>query len=160
MAFGNQNGIPVQYGQNNPSWNQGWNGPQNYSHPTPTYQQIPGISGRMVQNPNEVRPNEVPMDGSCSFFPVMDGSAIYVKCWSQDGSSIITSKFIPENQNGNNPKTPEQLIMERLDNLEALIKNQSRPYYKKGGNHNERNDAGNGEQNDRQQSEHREQSQK
>lgn len=39
--------------------------------------QTPMLSGRMISFPEEIRPNEVPMDGSPSYFPCRDGNAIF-----------------------------------------------------------------------------------
>lgn len=41
----------------------------------PSYSVIPG---RIVNTPDEIRPNEVPNDGSIAVFPLNDGSAVYL----------------------------------------------------------------------------------
>ena len=100
------------YQPNNPYQNPGapavpnWNIPYpNYYQPNPIqYQQNPQmnqpqtvripIAGRMVGNVSEIVPNEVPMDGSVSFFPQSDYSCIYAKKWNTDGT-IQTVKFVP-----------------------------------------------------------------
>ena len=100
------------YQPNNPYQNAGspvvpnWNIPYpNYYQPNPIqYQQNPQmnqpqpvripIAGRMVGNVSEIVPNEVPMDGSVSFFPQSDYSCIYAKKWNTDGT-IQTVKFVP-----------------------------------------------------------------
>lgn len=162
----NGNGYNRGFGNDGYSQNNQTNGNAYYDRGVQNQYMSPirntGITGRIIQNPNEVMPNEVPMNGTCSFFPMYDGSAIYVKCWSPDGSSIITQRFVSDGQNGNVPKTPEQIIMDRLDNLERLIKTQNKPYqkFKKGGNVNERNDAVDDNHADEEQPERRKQPQK
>lgn len=59
----------------------------------PSYQK-PVISGRIVDRIEDVTPNDVPMDGTSSIFPLKDDSAIFVKRWSSDGT-INTVKYIP-----------------------------------------------------------------
>lgn len=141
-------GIPQNY---NPSF--GMNYQPAYS-PTYSQPQRPQLNGRIVQNPTEVVPDEVKMDGSCSFFPINDGSGIYVMRWSQDGSRIEQVKYVPETpQTGQQSKTFEQLVMERLDSLDNLIRNQNRGFknkkpFNKEGLNNEHTDQTNNEPND------------
>ena len=62
-------------------------------------QQAPNTSqsifGHVVSNESEIKPNEVPMDGSIALFPLSDFTSIIAKQWSQDGT-IKTLKFIPD----------------------------------------------------------------
>lgn len=104
----------------------------NYGQPQRTIQ-IPAIPGRMIQNPDEVTPNEVPMDGTVSLFPMSDWSAIYAKVWGNDGY-IKTFKFVeekqPEQAFGQQPVPDNSTneILERLDKIEGMLKKQ---HYKK-----------------------------
>lgn len=108
QQFGMQYGVPAQ---------------QTYYQPQ--YQPKPIMNGRIVQNINEVVPDDVKMDGSCSFFPVQDGSAIFAMRWSQDGSRIEQVRYVPEQASSlPESKSFEQQIMERLDSLEEMIRNQ------------------------------------
>lgn len=52
------------------------------------------IFGHVVSNESEIKPNEVPMDGSIALFPLSDFTSIIAKQWSQDGT-IKTLKFVP-----------------------------------------------------------------
>lgn len=83
-----------------------------------------GLRGRTVNTPDEITPQEVPMDGGYSFFPLSDGSAVYMKAWGQDGK-INTFKYIPEATELPVESTPDTTtqIMERLDRIEGMLKN-------------------------------------
>ena len=65
--------------------------PNLYQNQSSRFQSIPG---RLVNNLDEITPQEVPMDGSVSLFPQADYSAIYAKTWTKDGT-IATVKFVP-----------------------------------------------------------------
>lgn len=89
----------------------------------PNYSVIPG---RIVNNSDEIRPNEVPNDGSIAVFPLNDGSAVYLKYFTGEGR-INTVKFTVEapetqmvdgvpNQNGGFAE-----INQRLERIEKMI---------------------------------------
>ena len=89
------------------------------------------IPGRVVNNLDEITPQEVLMDGSVSLFPQNDYSAIYAKTWTKDGT-IATVKFIPEQPATGVPqKSPieERLdrIDQRFDRLEKMLSNRNKP---------------------------------
>ena len=113
------------FGYNNPG---GWQ-PQNYNPngyspfaPT-TYQGVQRpqassfIPGRTINTPDDIMPQEVPMDGSVSLFPTNDFSAIYAKTWTKDGT-IATMKFIPEKQE--TAPTPN-LLEEKINKIDKRI---------------------------------------
>lgn len=96
-----------------------------YYSPTPTLPTMPTyptLPGRTVMNPDDVRPNEVPMDGSVSFFPMNDYSCIYAKIWGNDGQ-LKTFKFVPEKVPEQKEEQPSELsqIMARLDTIEKAL---------------------------------------
>lgn len=140
------NGVNVSPYQFYPNMNQGYNvygQMQSPYVPAPAYQpslmnptpqqnnqnRPQGILGRMISAPNEITPQEIPMDGSISLFPMQDGSAVYGKFWDSNGQ-IKTIRFIPENVGDSVPtEDPFDLINKRLDNIEKMIKNQ-RQYHK------------------------------
>lgn len=117
-----------------------------------------GILGRMVNNENEITPNEVPMDGGMSLFPKSDYSCIFAKGWNSNGT-IRTVKFVPELENGE-PSVIEAKVTnsvgqdvlddlesrfnERFDKLESLIKRNTNHHksYKKPYNKNNQNGSG------------------
>ena len=76
--FSNQNQGQDMYPNN--GYRNAW-GNQNGFMTRPTYQVLPG---RVVNNLDEITPQEVPMDGSVSLFPQQDYSAIYAKTWTKD----------------------------------------------------------------------------
>lgn len=61
-----------------------------------------GLPGRVIQNPNDITPGEVDMNGKVSLFPMADYSCIIAKCWNQYGS-IDTVRYIPEPQQNQPP---------------------------------------------------------
>lgn len=88
--------------------------------------QIPaGLYGRVVASPDDIMPNEVPMDGTPSFFPKEDFSCIYGRKWMPDGR-IVPVTFVPQvdtqadpepNQNGGQMEE----ILAKLASIEALL---------------------------------------
>lgn len=110
--------------------------PSMYGQPqqaVPTQQpqpQRPPIAGRVVAAPHEVAPNDVPMDGSCAYFPMADGSAVIAKAWRPDGT-IGTVRYVPEQtdlQDGDAVAQPTIMdVMNRLDSMEDLIRGSQKP---------------------------------
>lgn len=80
----------------------------------PQYPQMPmpRLAGRVIQDINEVMPNEIPF-GQIAVFPVSDFSRIYTKQWDANGTSIITNMYeLPQKQ--------DSTIASILKRLEAL----------------------------------------
>lgn len=137
-TFNNQFGSMQSPGFQYPSFQYGQTQPPYV--PTPSYQQpsinpvqnqthSQGILGRMISNPNEITPQEVPMDGSISMFPMQDGSAVYGKFWDSNGQ-IKTIRFVPENVDQPQQQDPFASINTRLDSIEELLKKRQKPYHK------------------------------
>lgn len=107
----------------------------------------PGIIyGRIVNDPNEITANEIPMDGSVSLFPTSDYSKIYVKAWN--GNGLITTKtFVLEEPSTTQNIAPEadsfQTEMRaRLDNIEKMLsRSQYKPRYHNNSSSTNRNQA-------------------
>lgn len=55
--------------------------------PQPVYNPIPGLQGKSVDSLEVVKAMDIPLDGSISYFPLVDGSAIVTKQLQQDGTS-------------------------------------------------------------------------
>ena len=101
-----------------------------YNNPVNTNQSF--ISGRIVENQSEIKPNEIPMDGSLSFFPTKDCSCIYVKVWGNDGQ-LRTFRFVPEKQDGMEPQSEFSQVLSRLDSIEkklSIMNVNNKPYKK------------------------------
>lgn len=93
------------------------NAGQVYQRPAMQPQQMFGqqmqssVFGRMIQAPTDIMPGDIPMNGTPCFFPMQDGSAIYMKAWNADGT-INTMRFLPEN-----PATKEPTQLDRIENM-------------------------------------------
>lgn len=130
MTIFNQNGqfSNLNQGQdmypNNNGYRNVWSN-QNGFITRPNYQVL---SGRVINNSDDITPQEVPMDGSVSLFPQQDYSCIYAKSWTKEGT-IATMKFVPEQpQAATEQKSPLEERLDRIDQkLEALDKKLYRP---------------------------------
>lgn len=111
-----------------PIWEQqNW---RTYQNPPQRNMNMPrNLKGRMVNKLDEITPQEVPMDGSMSFFPMPDYSCIYAKIWGQDGM-IKTFKYVPEVEEPQPPQQDPVLAMignlakaldDRLNAMEAKL---------------------------------------
>lgn len=59
----------------------------------------PVLSGKMVESEDIVKTIEIPLDGSISYFPLVDGSAIITKQLQRDGTSkLMVYKPLVEEQ--------------------------------------------------------------
>lgn len=108
---------------------------QMYQQPIQTYQQpivqqLPqsNIQGKIVDNVDVVKATDIPLDGSTSYFPLTDGSAIVTKKLGINGiSEIQIYKPVVEDKKeevkvNSNYLTIEDLDkrLEKLDNSELL----------------------------------------
>lgn len=93
--------------------------------PQPTYppQQPIGIQGKTVDSLEVVKAMDIPLDGSISYFPLVDGSAIVTKQLQQDGTSkTIIFKPVDTTEPQVKYITPEELKAEisKLDHSKEL----------------------------------------
>ena len=118
------------YGNQFNPFNNPYYGQQPINRPQPVEMSIPqqniptmalnrqnGLLGKSVDNIEVVKAIDIPLDGSISYFPIADGSAIVTKQLQQDGTSrIIIYKPM---QNKDTPKyvTIEDLE-KKLENLD------------------------------------------
>lgn len=120
QPYGNQIQQPGSYfGNQMPQMQQYQPAPQ----PQNTTVQQNGILGRVVGNHGEITASEVPMDG-LGYFPISDGSAIFVKTWLGDGS-IRTIEYVPKEplEAVSEPQSDTyEAIMGRFDALETAYK--------------------------------------
>lgn len=120
--------------------NQNWGGRNAFpmtqtSAPTPIpgpMTGMPALHGRIIANPEEIKLNEIPMDGTASLFPMSDDSCIYAKAWGQDGK-IQTYRYIREDAEPVD-KGPSEFsqVMTRLDKIEQMLgqrRQQRQQYY-------------------------------
>ena len=91
------------------------------------YQQKQSITGRVVNTPEEITPQEVPTDGSIAFFPAADNSCIYGKRWMPDGS-ISTVRFVPDASEIAKQPDALEVLGEKIDRaLQMLDEMSSQP---------------------------------
>ena len=95
MAFNPYYGyIPNQYGKSSYYMQQPNVTPQYQPQSTDymsqmqnAYQKPLGLQGKTVDNIEVVKATDIPLDGSISYFPLVDGSSIVTKQLMQDGTS-------------------------------------------------------------------------
>lgn len=97
--------------------------PQQYTQPQPIYKQPVGLQGKSVDSIDVVKAMDIPLDGSVSYFPLTDGTAIVTKQLQMDGSSkTIVYKPIEKEEPKQEIKyiTNEQLdeAIKKVDNRE------------------------------------------
>jgi len=54
-----------------------------------SYRAVAGLQGKTIDNIDVVKATDIPLDGSISYFPLADNSAIVTKQLQQDGTSKI-----------------------------------------------------------------------
>lgn len=91
----------------------------------PTYQQPMQLAkpsyllGKSVDNIDVVKVTDIPLDGSISYFPLTDGSAIVSKQLQNDGTSkIVVYKPIQEDKKETVQFATLDDIQEAIDNLD------------------------------------------
>lgn len=92
---------------------------QGYS-PAPSFHPQPGISGRVVTGPGEIQVQEVPTDGTVAWFPAADGSCVWGKRWTPDGS-IQTVRYVAEAQEDASQADPVAQIDAKLDRALSML---------------------------------------
>lgn len=92
---------------------------QGYS-PAPSFHPQPGISGRIVTSPGEIQVQEVPTDGTVAWFPAADGSCVWGKRWTPDGS-ISTVRYVAEAQEAAPQADPVAQIDAKLDRALSML---------------------------------------
>lgn len=91
-----QNGYPnYQAGMANNAYPVQTSVPSQNRNPFVPQQTRYNLRGHYIQNPDEIQAGEVPMDGSVSFFPMDDNSAIIGKMWDKNGK-LQQVRYIPD----------------------------------------------------------------
>ena len=80
----------------------------------PMYRQHAGLQGKSVDNVEVVKATDIPLDGSISYFPLTDGSAIVTKQLQQDGTSKTTI-YKPVNEEEEIKQGPVFITLEEFN---------------------------------------------
>lgn len=129
MAFNPYYGyIPNQYGKSPYYMQQPNTTPQYQPQSTDymnqiqnAYQKPLGLQGKTVDNIEVVKATDIPLDGSISYFPLVDGSAIVTKQLQPDGTSrMIVYKPEETTPKANTTESKEIYVTERQ--LEEKLK--------------------------------------
>lgn len=93
----------------------------------PTYQQPmqltkpSGLLGKSVDNIDVVKATDIPLDGSISYFPLTDGSAIVSKQLQMDGTSkIVIYKPVKENSDDSKKFVTFEEMQSELAKIDIL----------------------------------------
>ena len=74
------------------------------------------LQGKIVDSLDVVKATDIPYDGSISYFPLTDGSAIITKQLQQDGTSkLVIYKPIELNSNNDNEERPKYITEEDFE---------------------------------------------
>ena len=127
MAFNPYYGYTPQYGRN-PYMQQPNVTPQYQPQATDymsqmqnAYQKPLGLQGKTVDNIEVVKATDIPLDGSISYFPLVDGSSIVTKQLMQDGTSrMIVYKPAETTPKANTTESKEIYVTEKQ--LEEKLK--------------------------------------
>lgn len=85
------------------------------------YQKPLGLQGKTVDNIEVVKATDIPLDGSISYFPLVDGSSIVTKQLMQDGTSrMIVYKPAETTPKANTTESKEIYVTEKQ--LEEKLK--------------------------------------
>lgn len=100
----------------------GYGNPQQVQPQQPQQMQTPGMFGRMITKPEDITPADVPTTGIPAYFPIQDGSAIYMKQWNSNGK-IDTTRYVQEVVEEKPKEEPTAPILaEILDRLSKIEK--------------------------------------
>lgn len=122
MAFNPYYGyIPNQYGKSSYYMQQPMATPQYQPQATDymsqmqnAYQKPLALQGKTVDNIEVVKATDIPLDGSISYFPLVDGSSIVTKQLMQDGTSrMIVYKPAETTPKANTAENKEIYVTEK-----------------------------------------------
>lgn len=80
----------------------------------PMYKQNNSLQGKSVDSLEVVKAMDIPLDGSVSYFPLLDGTAIVTKQLQQDGTSKITI-FKPIDPTAETTNTPKYVTEDSMN---------------------------------------------
>lgn len=86
----------------------------------PTY---PPINGRTITTEQEITPRDIPMDGSVTYFPLADFSAIIGKYWDDTGTlrKMCFVRADESNQNGSENGVTLDMVLAKLEEIETKL---------------------------------------
>ena len=94
--------------------------------PQPTEVQMPfktiSLQGKTVDSVDVVKAMDIPLDGSVSYFPIIDGSAIVTKQLLQDGTSKTTI-YKPVNEEEQIKEMPVFITVDEFNEKIKTLKN-------------------------------------
>lgn len=94
--------------------------PQPQTQQVPQYSTIVGLQGKSADSIDVVKAMDIPLDGSISYFPLTDGTAIVTKQLLQDGTSkIVVYKPSEEKEE----KKIEYITNEQFDDAMKKVDN-------------------------------------
>lgn len=80
------------------------------------YKPTTSLQGKSVDSIDVVKAMDIPLDGTISYFPLVDGSAIVTKQLQQDGTSkTVTYKPIENKDENNEHKVPKYLTLDEFN---------------------------------------------
>ena len=95
--------------------------PQQQTMQQNLYRTPMGLQGKQIDSLDVVKATDIPLDGSVSYFPLADGTAIATKQLMQDGTSKITI-FKPSNEENSKQQikyVTENDLKEQLNNFNS-----------------------------------------
>lgn len=80
----------------------------------------PQMQGRTVASADEITVQEVPTDGTVAWFPAADGSCVWGKRWTPDGS-ISTVRYVAEAQEAAPQADPVAQLNAKVDRALEML---------------------------------------
>lgn len=111
FANNNNNNYMPQMNQQN----------QNVPQMQTVAQQSMGLQGKAVDSLDVVKATDVPLDGSITYFPKTDGTAIYTKQLQKDGTSKLTIYEVKEDTKEENSSKNDIRLLQKED-IEKIYK--------------------------------------
>ena len=83
-------------------------------------QNVSGLQGKVVDSLDVVKATDIPYDGSVSYFPLTDGTAIITKQLQQDGTSkVIIYKPITDKEEAKPKYITETELKEQIKDMDG-----------------------------------------
>lgn len=89
--------------------------------------QASSLSGRIINDPSEIVPEDIPMNGTSAIFPCSNGQYILVKTW--DGNfnvkdTVYVRQDPPDQETQKRPSEFE-IVLGRLERIESMLTSQN-----------------------------------